>query len=84
MEEAEIFHPYIAPTFLFTYYLVVVLVMRNIFVAIFIETIDGPQYALVVRGSAFKFNNITNTTTWASFLWEKDPAAHLETKLLSH
>ena len=37
MEEAEIFHPYIAPTFLFTYYLVVVLVMRNIFVAIFID-----------------------------------------------
>ena len=37
MEEAEIFYPYIAPTFLFTYYLIVVLVMRNIFVAIFID-----------------------------------------------
>eukprot|EP00943_MAST-04B_sp_MAST-4B-sp1_P003828 g3828.t1 len=37
MEEAEMFFPYAAPAFLFTYYLIVVLVLRNIFIAIFID-----------------------------------------------
>ena len=37
MEEAEMFFPNAAPAFLFIYYLVVVLVLRNIFIAIFID-----------------------------------------------